>query len=275
MIVSLLLFAQQARTPTLTGSFESMPSVRSEALNNSRDILVYLPPQYNTEPKRRFPVLYLHDGQNVFNGATSFIPNQEWRCDESAQALIGAGLIEPIIMVAIPNMGLERANEYLPTIKKLQGSEVGGKAHLYLKFVRDELKPLVDSKYRTLPRASDTGLCGSSFGGIATLYLGLWAPKTFGKLAIVSPSVWWDDRKALDFVAGFKSTSRSKVWLDMGTQEGVDGIRDAQALRDRFLKAGWQSGRDFAYYEDGYAAHNEGAWARRFPAMLMFLFPKK
>ncbi len=275
MLLTLLLAAQQERTPSLTGRIEPMPAVRSQVLGNSRDVLVYLPPQYASEPKRRFPVLYLHDGQNVFDGATSYIPNQEWRCDETAEALIGAGLIEPIIMVAIPNMGVERANEYLPTTKKLQGSEVGGKAPLYLKFVRDELKPAIDSKYRTKAGTADTGLCGSSFGGIATLYLGLWAPKTFGKLAVVSPSVWWDDRKALDFVADFKSTPRPKVWLDMGTKEGEDGIRDARELRDRFLKSGWRAGKDFAYYEDGFAAHNEAAWARRFPAMLMFLFPQK
>lgn len=259
--------------PSLTGRIETLSAVRSTGLNNARDVSVYLPPQYAKEPNRRFPVLYLHDGQNVFDGSTSYIPNQEWKCDEAAEALIGAGLIEPIIMVAIPNMGMERANEYLPTKRKLQGSEVGGKANLYLKFITDELKPQIDRKFRTKRGPADTGLCGSSFGGIATLYLGLWAPSTFGKLAIVSPSVWWDDRAAIGFVSQFKGTKRPKVWLDMGTKEGEDGAKDARDLRDQFIKVGWKSRKDFAYYEDGGAEHNELAWARRFPAILIFLFP--
>jgi len=275
MVLSMLLLAQQARTPSLTGTIERIPAVRSQALGNERDVLVYLPPQYAKETKRKFPVLYLHDGQNVFDGATSYIPNQEWKCDEAAESLIGAGLVEPIIMVAIPNMGMERANEYLPTARKMQNTEAGGKANLYLKFIRDELKPLIDRKYRTKTEPTNTGLCGSSFGGIATLYLGLWSPETFGKLAVVSPSVWWDDRKALDFVSTFKGPKKPKVWLDMGSQEGEGGLKDAHDLRDRFVSAGWKPGKDFAYYEDGFAVHNEGAWARRFPAMLMFLFPKR
>lgn len=269
-----LILTQQERVPSRTGVIETLPAVRSEALGNSRDVLVYLPPQYKTDPRRRFPVMYLHDGQNVFDGATSFIPNQEWKADEAAQGLIESGLIEPLILVAIPNMGLERGNEYLPTLREMQGQSVGGKADLYLKFVAHELKPLVDAKFRTKPGREDTALCGSSFGGIATLHLGLKAPEVFGKLAVVSPSVWWDDRVILKAIRAFKGP-RPKVWVDMGTNEGKQGVEDARALRDALIQAGWTGGKDLLYFEDGFAGHNEAAWARRFPLILTFLFGKR
>lgn len=264
-----------APTPSLTGNVEKITAFESATLKNKRDILVYLPSDYEKDPKRRFPVLYLHDGQNVFDGATSFIAGQEWRADETAEAMIQAGLIEPIIMVAIPNMGAERANEFLPTRFSFRGSEIGGRADAYGRMIADELKPLIDKRFRTKSDAQNTGLVGSSFGGIVTLHLGLTRSNTFGKLGVLSPSVWVDDRLMVRRVKEQKTKPRLKIWLDMGASEGADGVRDARLLRDALVAKGWRQGKDLLYYEEPGGQHNEAAWARRLPLVLNFLFGRK
>lgn len=262
---------QQARTPSLTGHIETLTH-SSKALGNSRKVLVYLPPNYASEPKRRYPVLYLHDGQNVFDGATSYIPNQEWKCDEAAESLISAGLIEPIIMVAIENAGVERGNEYLWKRMKFRDQEMGGKGDLYAKLVIDEVKPMIDQKFRSNPKES--ALCGSSLGGNITYHLGFKHPGVFKRLAIVSPAVWCNDRLMIDEVKALNAKLPLRIWLDMGTKEGAQGLNDARAFRDALVGKGWALGKDLAYYEDGFAEHNEAAWARRFPAMLLWMFGK-
>lgn len=271
LLASLGSTGVQERVSSLTGTFETLPAFGSKVLGNERDLLVYLPPQYASEPKRRFPVLYLHDGQNVFDGKTSFLPNREWRADEAAEALIRARLIEPILIVAIPNMGMERANEYLPTQVKRGSEAMGGKGDLYTRMVADEIKPMIDAKYRTKPDRGNTGVGGSSLGGVITLHMGLSRPEVFGKLLVVSPSLWWDNRLMLARAKEFKGP-RPKVWLDMGTMEGPQGLRDARDLNAILQAKGWKAGRDLAYFEEGFAQHNEDAWARRMPSMLTFLF---
>lgn len=279
MLASLALFSllspgfapQTQRVVSLTGRFERVP-FRSKVLDNERELVVYLPPMYESEPKRRFPVLYLHDGQNVFDGATSYLPNREWRADEAAESLIGAGLIEPIVMVGIPNMGVERANEYLPTRARMGSDEAGGKADLYTKMLAEEIKPMIDARFRTKPDRRNTATGGSSFGGIVTLHIGLTRPDVFGKLLVVSPSVWWDGRTILKAVERFEGP-KPKVWIDMGTQEGGPrATQDARDLYAAFQKKGWRPKRDVVYVEEGFAQHNEDAWARRFPSMLQYLF---
>lgn len=273
MLCTLLLLAQEpARKPTLTGTIERLPAFESKTLGNRRDILVYLPPNYAKDAKRRYPVAYFHDGQNVFDGATSFIPNQEWRADETAQAMIEAGLIEPIIMVAVPNMGAERANEYLPTRFKMRDSEIGGKADDYGKFLAEELKPVIDRKFRT--QAGRSALIGASLGGIVSLHLGLTRPKTFSLLGVMSPSVWVDDRVMLRKIAGLPKRPNVKLWVDMGGSEGPSALDDARKLRDALADKGWKQGRDLLYFEEANAEHNEAAWARRLPLVLHFFFGK-
>lgn len=258
----------QTRPHTVVGEVRTHPAFESKLLGNRRDILVWLPPQYASEPRRRFPVLYLHDGQNVFDAATSFVG--EWRADEAATALIGAKRMEPIIMVAVPNMGAERANEYLWSRAALDnGTMMGGKGDLYGRFLADELKPFVDRTYRTKPGPRDTGLLGSSLGGIITLHLGLARPDVWGKLGVVSPSVWWNGREIL----GEIGKTPARVWLDIGTDESATAERDARDLRDVLVGKGWREGRDLAFYVDPGAKHNEAAWAGRIDGILTFLFP--
>lgn len=264
---------QNPRVPSLTGNVERLVGFESKILQNRRNLIVYLPPQYASEKDRKFPVLYMHDGQNLMDGSTSYIPNQEWRADEAAESLINAGLIEPIIIVGIDNAGADRGNEYLPWKIKLGNSEMGGRADLYGKMLAEEVMPMVNAKYRTKTGASNTGLVGSSFGGVITSYLGQTRPDDFGKLGIVSPSVWVSNRALLDTIKPVKN--RQRIWLDMGTKEGADSIRDVRGLFESYKKAGWREGRDITLVIDGNAEHNELAWSRRMMSILSYLFGKK
>lgn len=261
------------RTPSKTGDVRKAFTLESKVLGNSRDVLVYLPPGYHQETRRRYPVLYLHDGQNVFDGATSFIPNQEWRADEAAESLIRAGLVEPLIIVAVPNAGAARIDEYTPTRDTVRNA--GGRGSDYARMLIEELKPRIDREYRTKIDARNTGLAGSSLGGLITLWLGLDHPNIFGKLGVFSPSLWWDQQASLKKVEALKSKLPLTVWMDMGTLESPQAAGQAQAVAKVLREKGWRDGRDFVYVEEGYAGHNEAAWARRFPSMLMFLFPAR
>lgn len=280
LVIATFAFGQQ-RVSSLTGDVRTIKQFHSKILNNDRDIVVYLPPGYSTNISRRYPVLYLHDGQNVFDGMTSFIPNKEWRADESAEALIRAGLIEPLIMVGIYNHGAERAEEYLPTRAKFGNNFIGGKADLYAKMLVEEIMPMIDKAFRTKIGPQNTGICGSSFGGIVTMHLGLTHPNVFGKLAVVSPSVWWDSREILREVDQIRQKPRQRIWVDIGTEEaGTDrtqnmqAVDDAAALTSALIQKGWTPGKDLAYFIDKGAHHSEEAWAHRMPMILLFLFRK-
>lgn len=263
MGLALLAAVLQVKAHTVVGHVQALPDFESKLLGNKRDVLVWLPPQYDLEPKRRFPVVYLHDGQNAFDAATSFAG--EWKADEAATALIGARRIEPIIMVAVPNAGAERANEYLWS----RDRNMGGRGNLYGRFLTDELKPFVDRTYRTKPGPQDTGLIGSSLGGLITLHLGLTRSDVFGRLGVVSPSVWWNGREILAQVKRVPA----RIWLDIGTDESASAEKDARDLRDVLVQKGWREGKDLAFYVDPGAKHNEAAWAGRIDSILTFLFP--
>ena len=257
--------------PLPEGEFRKHAGFRSKFLPTARDVLVYLPPDYGLEATRRYPVLYLHDGQNLFDGATAYIPGQDWRVGQTAGALIRQQAIEPVIVVGIYNTGRERVEEYTPSA--CPRLKVGGKADLYGRLIVEELKPFIDSHYRTRAGVCDTGLGGSSLGGLVTAYLGLRHPSVFGKLAVVSPSVWWDGRRILGDVAALGSKTDARIWLDMGTEEGPRSIDDARRLRDALLSKGWNLDRDLHYHEARGARHTEAAWAERVEPILRYLYP--
>jgi predicted alpha/beta superfamily hydrolase len=244
---------------------------RSRFLRNQRDLIVYLPPSYDDEPGRRFPVLYLHDGQNLFDPSTSFIPGMDWNVGETADQCINAGTVEPLIIVGIYNTGKARIREYTPTrVPKLGG----GRADRYAKFLILELKPFMEREYRTLSRPEKTGIGGSSLGGLVSLYLGLRLPNVFGKLAALSPSVWWNQRVMHRFAAAADVRPRPRIWLDIGTREGPRIVHDVEQFRDVLLQKGWHLGRDLHYERVEGGEHNEAAWAQRVGPFLQFLFPK-
>lgn len=261
------------RRKSLTGHIEHHPGFVSKVMGNTRNLIVYLPPDYDKSPTERFPVLYMHDGQNIFDGMTSYIPNQEWRADETAESMIRAGLIPSIIIVGIDNAGIDRANEYLPFPVQMGDDKAGGRADDYGKFLMTEVMPFINKTYRTKTGPENTALCGSSFGGVVTLHLGLTHPETFGRLGIVSPSLWVGNGVLIDRVAASKKT-KQRVWIDMGTLEGTTSLRDLNKLRGAYEKVGFRQGKDLATYVDSGAAHNEIAWAGRFGLILKFLFDR-
>jgi len=139
--------------------------------------------------------------------------------------------------------------------------------------VVDELKPYVDGAFRTQSDAAHTAIGGSSLGGLVTLHIGLEHPQVFGALAVLSPSIWWDRRAVLDRVEGLPARLPWRIWLDVGTAEGRDTVRNARALKAILLRKGWAAGRDLQYVEAPDAPHAESAWASRVDAILEFLFP--
>lgn len=244
----------------------------SRYLRNQRDLIVYLPPGYDDQPQRPFPVLYLHDGQNLFDGSTSFIPGMDWHVGQTADDRILAGRVEPLIIVGVYNAGKQRLGEYTPTRAPKLG---GGSANRYAKFLLEEVQPMVKGNYRVLTGAENTGIGGSSLGGLVSLYLGLRQPQIFGKIAALSPSVWWNQRVILRFAESAPVRPLPRIWLDIGTREGPRIVEDVERFRDILLHKGWRLGHDLAYQRVEGAEHNEAAWAARVAPFLEFLFPAR
>ncbi len=260
---------------TLTGNITRHRAFPSKVLGNRRDVLVYLPPGYRRFSSRRYPVLYMHDGQNVFDAATSFA-GVEWGVDETAQRLIHGKLIEPLIIVAVANIGEERVHEYAPTPGVIEPKDhprkrSRGLAHIYGRFLIEELKPFIDKKYRTKRDAEFTGLGGSSLGGLATLAMGIFYSEVFTRLIVMSPSIWWDDYAIFRLVGILGEKPPLKIWLDTGTDE--PGWELARYLRDCLIDKGWRLGIDLSYLEVKGANHSEAAWAARVEPALRYLFP--
>jgi predicted alpha/beta superfamily hydrolase len=252
-----------------SGELRKQARFRSRFLRNQRDLIIYTPPGYSAQPTRRFPVLYLHDGQNLFDGATSFLPGQDWRVGQTADQSINAGVVEPLLIVGVYNTRA-RVEEYTPTpVPKLGG----GRADRYAKFLIEEVKPFVEREYRALSGRQHTGIGGSSLGGLVSLYLGLKHSTIFGKIAALSPSVWWNQLVIHRFVKSMHLEQRPRIWLDIGTREGSRMVQDVERFCDVLLEKGWRLGQDLHYERVEGAEHNETAWAQRVRPFLQFLYP--
>ncbi len=245
-----------------------------------RKVLIYLPPNYFTSDAR-YPVLYMLDGQNVFDAATSFAG--EWKVDETCEELIASKRMRPLIVVAIANGSQKRSFEYTPWVNPdfRHGRTGGGDQHL--RAIIDQLMPHINEHYRTLVEPGTTGLAGSSFGGLMALFAAGTYPETFGLIAAVSPSLEWNHGGPVEF-ARQRIQPGIRIYLDMGGREsdlpddgdgnGVDDSLDALRNLKRALEAkGFESELDLMVVEEGSGQHNEAFWARRFPAALVFLFP--
>lgn len=254
-----------------SGQLRKHEQFHSRFLRNQRDLIIYTPPGYYEQPERRFPVLYLHDGQNLFDGATSFIPGQDWHVGQTADACIQSGAVEPLIIVGMYNTKA-RIREYTPThVPKLGG----GRADRYAKFLIEEVKPFVEREYRTLNDSSRTGIGGSSLGGLVSLYLGMKHTEIFGRIAALSPSVWWNQLVIHRFVQAMYVEPRPRIWLDIGTREGPRIVGDVEKFRDVLLQKGWRLENDLHYERVEGAEHNEAAWAQRVGPFLRFLYPAR
>jgi predicted alpha/beta superfamily hydrolase len=226
-----------------------------------RELYAYLPRSYGSG-ERRYPVLYMHDGRNLFDEETSHAG--EWRVDETMEALQQEGL--EAIVVGIPH-GPERGAEYVPSER---GSE-------YVALLVDDVKPLVDETLRTQTGRETTGLAGSSLGGIISLYGFLTRNDVFSYAGVMSPAFWWDE--SLYDLAATTPRREGRIWMDVGGDEHPENRARSKAYLDGFermsslLRAqGYDELQLRTVLESG-APHHETAWARRLPDMLRFLLP--
>jgi predicted alpha/beta superfamily hydrolase len=252
----------KARRRTAPGRLEVISGVESRELGNRRDILVYLPSSYDKSDKP-YPVLYMHDGQNLFDPATSFAG--EWGVDTALARAPRKG--RRAIVVGIPNAGIDRIREYSPFVDARIG---GGAGEAYLGWLEGTVKPIVDARYRTIRSPEGTGIGGSSLGGLISLYAFFRSPARYGFAAALSPALWFGDGQIFRFVesAGYV---RGRIYLDVGTREGEGTLANAQQMRDLLLGLGYQRGRDLMWVEDKGGMHNESAWGRRLRSALPFL----
>ncbi len=246
----------------------------SRYLPDRRDLIVYVPPDYDSAPEKTYPVLYLHDGQNLFDGQTSFIQGRTWQVREQADAAIEAGEIEPLVIVGVYNAGERRLAEYTHARNGQMG---GGEADAYGLLLTCELMPWIAAHYRVRTEREATGMGGSSLGGLVSLFLGLRHPERFGKLALLSPSVWWNRKSILGYLdeRSPEIRERPQLWLDSGDREGHRALQDAEHLARRLQANGWRSGETLHFERIRGGTHDEASWARRVRPMLRFLFPAK
>jgi predicted alpha/beta superfamily hydrolase len=263
--------ALAAEGANITGAVWVHPDVPSAFLAQARDVWVYLPPGYDPDGDSCYPVLYMHDGENLFSPGAAF-GGQEWGLDETAEWLIGSGRLPPLIIVGVANTD-DRLEEYT-WVKDEDGD--GGRGRQYARFLVEELKPFIDTVYRTLPQPRFTGVLGSSLGGLHALYLGRYRSRVFGRIGAMSPSLWWADRRALADLAAMPP--RLRIWLDMGSAEGEDDeesadvVQDARDLAAILCARGYTPGEDLYFLEDEGAGHDEAAWGDRVSLTLRFLF---
>jgi len=232
----------------------------------SHKVWIYLPPKYDNTSKN-YPVIYMHDAQNLFDKATSFIG--EWEVDETLNELFkknGKGFI----VVGIENAGEERINEYTPWKNERYG---GGKGEIYMDFIVNTLKPYIDENYKTKKEPKYTGLIGSSLGGLISYYGGLEYPKTFGKIGALSTSFWFSE-KVVDFTKENGNLKNVKLFLLVGGKEGDDMDKDTQKMEKLLLKTGFKS-KNLKTKINLEGEHNEAFWKSEFLEVVSWLYHLK
>ena len=248
------------------GALEKVHEFHSPQLGNRRTLVISLPPSYAENPLKRYPVLYMHDGQNAFEDATSFA-GVSWHADQTSHSLVAQGLMDEIIIVGVNNTGQRRVYEYTP------GQDTGrtGGADVYGRFLIDTVKPWVDQHYRTLPGREDTALMGSSLGGLVSFYLGMRYFSVFSKVACLSSSFMWNGLELVRHVESSPERAPVKFYIDAGTNR--DPLKPTQLMRDALKARGYVHGEDMYYYEHKGGRHHESSWADRVHRPLSYLFP--
>jgi predicted alpha/beta superfamily hydrolase len=270
-------YTEHRSSHTIVGTLMARDGVYSPQLHNRRRLYVYLPPSYAAS-QRRYPVIYMHDGQNLFDQTLSFAG--EWQVDETMELLSGEGF--EAIVVGVPNMGTRRLDEYSPF--RDRRLRQGGRGDWYVSFLADTVKPLVDRDFRTLAGREHTGVLGSSMGGLISLYAFFRRPEAFGLAGAMSPSLWFAQEALFPYVE-HAPIHPGKIYLDIGTHEGIDPrlpqrsphkyvnryAGAARRMRDLLAARGYAPGAALRYDEEEQGAHNEAAWARRLPDALRWL----
>jgi predicted alpha/beta superfamily hydrolase len=269
------LAAGVIRAASATGDLR-LHEFRSRVFGNTRFLRVWLPPNYDdaANETRRYPVLYLNDGQNLFESATSFT-GVEWQADETADQLIREGVVAPMIIVGIDNAGKDRIREYMPRrsvhplMLRVQGAR-------YPDFLIKEVMPFVSRNYRIATGPENTGLGGSSLGALIALYTVAVKSGVIGRLLLESPSLWASNRQLIRDSRAVKNWPE-RVFLAVGTAEAGRPDRDQSIVDDvrelaGILRRAGLGGKRLRLVIDDGATHHESSWARRFPEALAFLF---
>ena len=261
------------------GRIETLLVESDDASIPSREVRVWLPPGYDGG-EARYPVIYFHDGQNVFRPGGPF---GCWFAEDAAAEEMKAGRVREAIIVAVPNneadMGNARVTEYQPPgdTNPRDPSRGPGLCDRYGNFLAGKVKPVIDGKYRTLPDRANTVVAGSSMGGLVSLWLGL-NTDVFGAVGVFSPAFWTSPNFTKAVMEGAKKDGL-RIYMDMGTRERGsltgDYWKDALAVRDALLKQGYVEGEEFLWNPGEGDEHNEKAWAKRLPVALRFLMAKE
>jgi predicted alpha/beta superfamily hydrolase len=249
----------------------------SSILGNHRSIVVYLPPSYEHDPRRYYPVFYLQDGQNVFDARTAAF-GVEWGFDETAEKLVHRRKMEEIIMVGVYNTPGRNA-EYTPDWSGRHGL---GQIEPYGRFLVEELMPFIASTYRVLPAGERTGVVGSSLGGLCSLYLSLRYPHVFRRVGGVSPSLYFGNGHMFRWFAEYPPmVGPERIWLCAGALEGRPprstysfAIAAHRRLKQVLLDKGYIEGENLFCWEAPTGRHNERSWAKRVPYILQCLYPR-
>jgi enterochelin esterase-like enzyme len=260
---------------TYTGDIREHKKVSSGIAGMERNLTVYLPPGYDdaANADTRYPVLYLQDGQNLFDQSVSY-NGIEWKVDEIAQQLISEGRIRPVIIVGIWNTPTRTA-EYTPAALLAPGTD--SLAQAYADLVVQTVKPLIDERYRTLPDAPHTAIGGGAMGGLAALSVAQQHPQVFGALALLTPQLRANGKPALDILGDGGALKDKRIYLDASPETGSAGqepVQDAAALADLLARAGIDAGR-LRFIRLGEPANNESAWQARFDQVLVWLYGER
>lgn len=240
-------------------------------LGRTRRVLVYLPADYVAQPKRRYPVLYVHDGQNVFDEATSF--SGEWGIDETLDRLRKAGQdATGSIVVAIDNGQQFRSDEYIPwrSAALKDQPHQGGQGSAYVDFLALTLKPYVDAHHRTLPDAAHTGIAGSSLGGLISVYAALKYPRVFGKVGVFSPAFWVCNDSLKAYAKAHPAAPTARFYFVCGPKESETMLPLMTQWRDE-LRAEGVPTANLSFHAPATGEHKEWFWRREFPAAYQFL----
>jgi predicted alpha/beta superfamily hydrolase len=252
-----------------------IPGFYSKELDNYRSLHIYLPGSYYLKPDKRYPVLYMHDGQNLFDPSDALF-HKSWNMKETADRLIQEGKIQELIIVGIDNNS-ERGSEYCHFVPEgktegrrgLRKCEISRKARgiLYEDFILHSVKPYIDANFRTLRDRDNTAMMGSSLGGLVTYLIGFRHPEVFGRLGILSPAFNWAD---FDILLRVKKEPL-RLWMDTGEGEAYY-VENTRRVVEALLDKGFIPGEDMAYYQVPGAIHNESSWGGRVGLPLLFLF---
>lgn len=246
----------------IVGKVEYHKDFTSSLLDNKRDIIVWLHSGYNPQknPDKNYPVVYMHDGQNIFDPKTSYA-GADWRVDETVTKLIKQKKIKEIIVVSIYNTH-DRLEEY-------SWSDKGQK---YLKFIIEELKPFIDSNYKTMPGKENTAIMGSSMGGLISFYAAWHHPEVFSMAGCLSSSFYFNNDRSIKQVEFYNGPKKQvKFYID----HGEDGLIRGQKMFCLLTQKGYVVGTDIDYYYAPGAEHNEKEWASRLERPLLFFFKDK